>query len=106
MCLPKPKENNQMAYVFMHWTPTVLTLSPVCDRRTVAYNSFVVWDKNFHSIFILPNPATETHVQLLTLSQQEHFPIFQTTSDLLIVSLWLSGRVRIIHTLLMRDLFG
>lgn len=46
MCLPKPKENKQMAYVFMHWTPYC---PKSCNRRTVAYNSFVVWDVNFHS---------------------------------------------------------
>lgn len=49
MCLPKPKENKQMACVFIHWTPTVLTISTVCVRRTAAYNSFVVRDANFRS---------------------------------------------------------
>lgn len=35
LCPPKPKENKQMVYVFVQWTPAVPTISPVCDQQTV-----------------------------------------------------------------------
>ena len=59
MCLPKPKENKQMAYVFMHWTPTVP--QSVCDWQTVAYNSLVVRENNRLSLqFLFSQSSSET----------------------------------------------
>lgn len=85
MCLLKPKENKQMAYVFMHWTPNVPTISSVCDWRAVAYKSFVVWDINFHSGFCQKRSQKHMLMQLklLAFSVQQHFPMFQTAFVLL-----------------------
>lgn len=42
MCLPNPRENKQLVYVFMYRGPTLLTIGHACYQPSVTYCSFVV----------------------------------------------------------------